>query len=103
MKQVQRYKCDYCRKTTAREKTMENHEKTCVHNPNCLNCFMCANAYEGDYEQDEYSTINNVPICAYYEEIIQSNNAPKCSEFARSNEMYWMRDDESKFPCMEDD
>lgn len=102
MKQVQRYKCDYCRKTTVKQKTMEKHEKICIHNPNSLNCYMCANAYEGDYDKDEYSTIRSAPICSYEEEIIQTNDAPVCSKFVRSNEIYWMRDEDSEFPCMMD-
>jgi len=99
MKIVQRYKCSYCQKLTVKQETMEKHEKECRHNPNGKNCYMCANSYEGDYDNSEYSTIRNAPICAYNEEILTPHDALKCEGFVRSDDMYYLRSEDSKFPC----
>ena len=53
MKQVIRYKCDYCPQIYAKPETIERHEKECVHNPEGINCFLCVhmvNDMEFDYQ-----------------------------------------------------
>ena len=91
MKEVKRFKCNFCNKTVAKEKTMIKHEPQCVHNPNSVNCFRCEFAYEGDYQMDEYGTMDNVPICDYTEEFISENLASKCDAYKRSAKMYYER------------
>ena len=75
---------------------MEKHEKECTHNPNGINCFLCEFACMDDYEQyngydDSMSTIHDVPQCVYTEDIIEKNNASKCSKFRRSDKLSYER------------
>lgn len=91
MREVKRFKCDYCNRVTAKEETIKRHETQCIHNPNSVNCFRCEFAYEGDYHMDEYRTMDNAPICAYTEEFITENFALKCDTYKRSGEMYYQR------------
>lgn len=90
MKQVQRYKCDYCNRVTAKAETMERHEIECLHNPNTINCFMCEFACIDYYE--EYTswggdrTVKDAPQCAYTNEILQRGDALTCEKFRRSKE-----------------
>lgn len=99
MKEVSRYKCGYCRKLAVRTKTIEEHEKVCIKNPNGKNCYMCEMAYLADYyPSDELNEIKDQCMCAYFDEVIsvnfgsRGNYAPKCSMFHRSNDSYWNRD-----------
>jgi len=91
MKEVKRFKCDYCNRVTAKEETMIRHEPQCVHNPNSVNCFRCEFAFQGDYQIDEYRNTVNAPICASTEDIINENFASKCDTYKKSDKMYYER------------
>ena len=102
MKQVQRFKCDFCGKITVRLDTMERHEAECVHNPNSVNCFFCELACTDDFEQyneydDSIITIRNVPICVYKDEVITHNDAPSCKEFIKSDKLNFERSYEDAY------
>lgn len=86
MKIVERYKCDYCRKITARKSTIEKHEKECVANPESVNCFRCEFACVDDWDVDEYRTIKDTPVCVYEDDVIGVNCAATCVMFRRSKE-----------------
>lgn len=106
LKEVKRFKCDHCDKTAARASTMEKHEKQCIKNPNCLNCYLCEHAYAGDYDEhwnsfegnDMITPRENVPHCAYYEEPLQTcyggsgNIAETCSMYRKSEDICFERD-----------
>lgn len=95
MKQVQRFKCDYCNKTTAREETMKRHEAECIHNPNSRNCFMCEFSCVDDYEDYEpwwgNYTVKDVAQCVYTDERLHRGDALKCEHFIRSNKSNFSR------------
>ena len=91
MKEVKRYKCDFCKTERATIKGIEKHEKHCVHNPKGFNCFNCELAIEDDIEGDYGYMVTNVPVCTYYEERITENIAEKCSEYKRTGKMYHTR------------
>ena len=95
MKQVQRFKCDFCNRITARADTMERHEIECVHNPNTVNCFMCEFSCIDDYEIDEpwgATTAHDVPQCIYTEDMLHRGDALECEKFVRSKELNFARD-----------
>jgi hypothetical protein len=95
MKQVVRFKCDFCRKVACRPETIKKHEKVCLKNPNGKNCYMCENAYLGDTDIDTgfgMKAVHSVPICGMDEDMLQENRAPKCPYFKRTSEMYCYRD-----------
>lgn len=106
MKQVIRYKCDFCQKLAAHPKTIERHEKVCLKNPDGKNCYMCEMAYLDDYENyhdysDTYSTVKDQCMCAYTDDVVSStigsadgNMAPKCEYFHRDKDGYWYRNRE---------
>lgn len=106
MKQVVRYKCDFCQKMAVRPETIERHEKVCLKNPDGKNCYMCEMAYLGDYEiyndyNGTYSTAKDQCMCAYTDDIVSSfiggadgNMAPKCEYFHRDKDGYWYRNRE---------
>lgn len=92
MKEVKRYKCDYCDTLRATIAGMERHERQCVHNPNSINCFRCAYAYEGDiYNDFGYSTGRTGAICAYTEDAIKENTACECKRYRISSQMFYMK------------
>lgn len=96
MKQVTRYKCDFCSKIMATKKGIERHEKHCLNNPNGFNCYMCEHAYIGTaYRDSPYTGMENAfedqPICSYYEDEITENFAEKCTEYKRSHNTYHYR------------
>lgn len=41
MREVVRYKCDYCDKLAAKPETILRHEAVCIKNPEGKNCYMC--------------------------------------------------------------
>lgn len=86
MKEVKRFKCDFCTKLTAKKETIERHEKRCKHNPSCFNCYMCKKAYQGE-SHDGWSS-NSIVLCEFTEEEIDENIAEKCSEYDRDTLMY---------------
>lgn len=104
MKQVVRYKCDYCQKTAARPETILRHEEVCLHNPNGKNCYMCEMAYLDDYEADNgyhVQVVKDQCMCAYTDDVVSAllgsgdgNYAPKCNMYHRSEDGYWYRDRE---------
>ena len=70
MKEVVRYKCEYCDKLAAKPETILKHEAVCIKNPEGKNCYMCEMAYMGDYEYDDGyrgGTVKDQCMCAYYE------------------------------------
>lgn len=94
MKEVKRFRCDYCGKLMAKKDRMGSHEKECVHNAESVNCYRCECAcitdwdyYNGSYE----STRKNAPVCAYEEDIILENKAPICKMFRRSDKTNYER------------
>ncbi len=92
MKEVKRYECDFCRIIRATLKGIETHEKICVHNPNTLNCYRCAYAYEGEiYSYEGYPTGRNGPMCAYSEDLISENMAHTGEHDKISSELYHYR------------
>jgi|WetSurMetagenome_2_1015567.scaffolds.fasta_scaffold459810_2 hypothetical protein len=94
MRQVTRYKCDFCKKLAAKPETIERHELVCVNNPNGKNCYMCEYAYMDDYEPDDpYSTsiIKNAAMCGIYEDILRENQAPNCHDYKHLADMYTCR------------
>jgi hypothetical protein len=101
LKKVERYKCDYCEKVKAKPETMERHEKQCIKNPNCFNCYMCEHAYVGEHDQyysdDCTASYKEVPQCVYYEETLQpcyggiGNIASKCDKYKRSDKICYDR------------
>lgn len=64
MKEVVRYKCDYCDKLAAKPETILRHEAVCIKNPEGKNCYMCEMAYMGDYEYDDGYRGGTVKISA---------------------------------------
>lgn len=97
MKQVIRYKCDFCNKVMATSKGMERHEKQCFKNPNGFNCYMCEHAYLGiAYCDNPYTGGQNEypdkPICSINEDWIIENFALKCSYYKRAESMYYDRE-----------
>lgn len=90
MKEVKRFKCDYCSKTTARESTMRRREHECVHNPNAVNCFCCEYACVDELE-DEWSTRKDVPQCAYNQEELIRGWADCCSFYKHSDKLCFER------------
>lgn len=104
MKEVVRYKCDYCDKLAAKPETILRHETVCIKNPEGKNCYMCKMAYKGNYEifhdyNETYSTVKDQCLCAYTDDIVsavfggaEGNFAPKCHMFHRTEEGYWYRD-----------
>lgn len=101
MKQVIRYKCDFCQKLATYIKTIEHHEEECMHNPQGRNCYICEFSYLGDYDDgNDYSGIlRDQCICAYSEDIVSSiyrdgNLALECSMFCRGNGSYYSRTQE---------
>lgn len=92
MKEVKGYKCDYCRTTKATVKSMEKHERQCVHNPNSVNCFRCVYAFAGGiYSFDGFPTGRQGACCAYTEDNIEENIAHKCGQYKLSPEMYYTK------------
>jgi len=90
MKEVTRYKCDFCIKVFAMPETVERHEKECLKNPDGVNCFLC--------EQCNYgaglATYEEI-TCDWHEEPLyilklqapcHKSFAPICSEFKRRKE-----------------
>ena len=104
MKQVVRYKCDYCKKMYARAETTEKHEKECVCNPEAVNCLFCKHSYIGGYDIDyPPRTVRDVPMCDYHQESLGTlkrgfsengylSHAPYCDEYARAKEPLYARD-----------
>ncbi len=101
MKEVTRYKCDFCRKLAARPETIKRHESVCLKNPEGKNCYMCEMAYLGEYiPSDDYvKVIKDQCMCAYTEDAVSTllgsgdgNYAPKCSMYHRAGDSYWNRD-----------
>lgn len=92
MKEVKRYKCDFCRVLRATIQGIEKHERQCIHNPESVNCFRCAYAYEGDvYSRDGYPTGKLGPVCTYTEDTIWENMAHKCERYKLSEYPYYIR------------
>lgn len=101
MKEVVRYKCDYCDKLAAKPETILRHEAVCIKNPEGKNCYMCEMAYMGDYEYDDGyrgGTVKDQCMCAYYEDVVsavlgggEGNYAPKCCMLHRAEDGYWYR------------
>lgn len=104
MKEVIRFKCDFCQKLAARSETIEKHETVCLKNPNGKNCYMCEMAYQDDYENyNGYHTtvVKDQCMCIYTEEVISAvlggadgNLALKCDMFHRAEDGYWYRSQE---------
>ena len=91
MKQVIRYKCDFCQKLAAHPKTIERHEKVCLKNPDGKNCYMCEMAYLDDFEiyhdyNGTYSTVKDQCMCAYTDDVVSSTIG--------SADGYWYRNRE---------
>ncbi|HBS60906.1 MAG TPA: hypothetical protein DEA44_16790 [Firmicutes bacterium] len=101
MKQVTRYKCEYCRTFRATILGIEKHEKECVHNPDSVNCYRCAYAYEGETWDDYGHRHDNVPMCAYTEDILRENGASECGRYTRTDKMYYQRRECPDVPEME--
>ena len=94
MREVKRYKCDFCRKLLVDYNRMELHEKTCIHNPESINCYRCTHAYIGDIVEDNglYSqTYKDMAICDITEEMLAKNEAIDCEQFQRAEDMYFNR------------
>lgn len=75
MREVVRYKCDYCDKLAAKPETILRHEAVCIKNPEGKNCYMCEMAYMGDYEYDDGyrgGTVKDQCMCAYYEDVVSA-------------------------------
>ena len=83
MKEVTRFKCDYCNRLTAKQQTMEKHEKACKHNPNCFNCYMCKKAHAESDDDDR-----SIAYCDYYEDEILENISEKCQKYDRDVNRY---------------
>lgn len=47
VKPIVAYQCDYCGTIKRTKKVMQNHELTCMKNPNAINCLKCVNAKDG--------------------------------------------------------
>lgn len=47
MKPIVAYECEYCGTIKRTKKVMQNHERTCMKNPNAINCLKCRNAQGG--------------------------------------------------------
>ena len=104
MREVKRYHCDYCSTLRATKTSMEKHEAQCIHNPNSVNCFRCECSCLTDWDTDsEYSnsTLKDVPVCAYEEDIITENRASKCHMFRRSGKGNYERTYEEASANME--
>lgn len=92
MKEVKRYKCAYCRALRATIAAMKKHEKQCICNPNSINCYRCAYAYEADVHSYEgYPTGVLGPHCAYTEDHIRENIAGRCEHYEISDQPYHTR------------
>lgn len=91
MKQVIRFKCDYCRAIRATTAGMERHEKQCIHNPKSVNCYRCAYAFEGERYSDFGYPMKDGPCCAYTEESIFENIADRCEHYTLSDTLYYTR------------
>lgn len=98
MKKVERYKCDYCKKTAAKPDTIERHEKECIKNPNSRNCYLCVHSVQGGYVDmlpyGEESFESDIPFCNLHQEPLSTlrqfgRTALKCEDFKRDNCMYW--------------
>ena len=59
MREVKRWKCDYCRKTLAKRSEMARHEERCVWNPESKSCATCANC---EFREDRDG--KRVPVCS---------------------------------------
>ena len=88
MKEVKRIKCDFCKKLTVKEITMQKHEKQCVHNPYSYNCYMCKKAYQGDIDDGIWATQRKAVLCEYTEDEILSNIAETCPAYERDSCKY---------------
>ena len=77
MKEVSKaYKCDYCNKVSLTKSAINNHERSCLHNPsNRTYCYECGysttmrkdyTAYEGHAMEREV-TVKEAPFCSYHD------------------------------------
>ncbi|MDR1703477.1 MAG: hypothetical protein LBS19_02160 [Clostridiales bacterium] len=95
MKQVTRYRCDFCGRTYAKAATVERHEKECCQNPDGVNCFLCVHSYIGDWSDDDNRAYKDEPICRENELRLREvkrelpgreghkSYAPLCEDFKR--------------------
>ena len=91
------YQCEHCRKVRFTKTAMERHEVECVHNPLSVNCYRCAHAFEGNvYDHTGYPTGQLGACCNYTEDAIVDRMAHKCSDFVRSETMWYTRRSEDE-------
>lgn len=94
MKQIVRYKCDFCNKIAAKPQTIMKHELECTKNPNGRNCFVCKHSCQGGWDGDNYRpneaycTIQEVSLTSLRQENFTAMN---CEDFVRTEEMYYER------------
>lgn len=92
MKEVIRYKCEFCKKLFATKKGCEQHEKKCLHNPNAKHCFKCKLSYYGEFYSSEGYPTREYGCCCYYnEDSCIANFTEECSEYIKAEEMYEKR------------
>jgi hypothetical protein len=102
MKEVRRYKCDYCGKIRATLRGIEKHEYQCIHSPKSVNCYRCAYAFDGERYNDFGYQMKDGPCCAYTEESIFENIASRCEHYQLSDEPYYARQTCPEAPEAED-
>lgn len=100
MKQVVRYKCDFCDKIAVKPETIQRHERECIHNPDCVNCFVCKFSTEGGYTDTVVGSqwVDNAPYCQLHSETLQNlrhqgHTALNCADFVKDEKMYYERSD----------
>lgn len=99
MKSVTGYRCEYCGRFRVKAETMEKHEKECLNNPNCVNCYMCKHAVEGGYTYDPYNGERyapNMPYCSHHQESLstlrsQGLTADNCTNYEKASNTYHHR------------
>lgn len=63
MKQVTRYKCDYCEKIYASKYRTRDHEKICFFNPASKSCVTCKNKNIKEILDSEGYPVNAIDWC----------------------------------------
>lgn len=74
MYQVTAWKCEYCGEVKANKQIMENHEKSCLKNPDTINCLICVHRVVP-------SDLNNRSHCELSGKQCSKATSAKCDQF----------------------
>lgn len=101
MKQVIRYKCEFCSRLAARPETIFRHEAECLHNPDGRNCYQCVYSIQGGWIDTPWGEIHDekAPYCNLHLAPLahlraDGFTAVNCPDFIRDTKMYDGRNEE---------